>query len=131
MEPTRSTKLPRPFPQVARGEGLGFRYDEDITNDWLSAIRTATREDIELQAVGHAVQHGWPARKKDVVPKSQMYYSCNGNMTIQDGFVYKDDRVVIPSSLRSAMIKQLHSTHIGMESCLRLARECFFWPGMT
>ena len=105
--------------------------DEDITNDWLSAIRTATRDDIELQAVGHAVQHGWPARKKDVNPNAQTYYSCNDEMTIQDGLVYKNDRVVIPSSLRSAMIKQLHSTHLGMESCLRLARECFYWPGMT
>ena len=49
------------------------------------------------------------------------YYPCSGEMTMQDGLLYKNDGVVIPSSLRSAMIKQLHSTHLGRESCLRLA----------
>ena len=27
--------------------------------------------------------------------------------------------------------ERLHSSHIGVNGCLRRARECMYWPGMT
>jgi len=39
--------------------------------------------------------------------------------------------VVIPSSLHSSIKEKVHSSHMGVESCLRRARECVFWPGMS
>ena len=29
------------------------------------------------------------------------------------------------------MIKQVHSRHLGIESCLKQSRDVLFWPGMT
>ena len=29
------------------------------------------------------------------------------------------------------MKEQLHSSHIGVNGCLRRARDCMYWPGMT
>ena len=29
------------------------------------------------------------------------------------------------------MITQVHSSHLGIESCLNKARDVLFWPGMT
>ena len=39
--------------------------------------------------------------------------------------------MVIPSSLRRDMKEKLHASHLGVESCLRRARETIFWPGMS
>lgn len=39
--------------------------------------------------------------------------------------------MVIPSSLHSSIKEKVHSSHMGVESCLRRARECVFWPGMS
>lgn len=33
--------------------------------------------------------------------------------------------------LRGEIKVKLHSSHLGIESCLRRARECVFWPGMN
>ena len=39
--------------------------------------------------------------------------------------------MVIPSSLRRDMKQKLHASHLGVELCLRRARETIFWPGMS
>ena len=45
--------------------------------------------------------------------------------------MFKGDRVVIPVSLRKEIKEAIHSSHIGIEGCLRRARECIYWPGMN
>ena len=52
-------------------------------------------------------------------------------MTIQDGIVYKGERIVIPSSMRKEMKEKAHAGHLGINSCLRRARDLIFWPGMS
>lgn len=51
--------------------------------------------------------------------------------TTQDGLLFRGQRVVVPKVLRRGMIERLHSAHVGIESCLRRARECLYWPGMN
>ena len=52
-------------------------------------------------------------------------------LTVQDGLVFKGNSVVIPKSLRADMKLKIHSSHLGIEACLRRARECIYWPGMS
>ncbi len=42
--------------------------------------------------------------------------------------MFKGDIVVIPVSLLEEMQEAIHSSHIGIEGCLRRARECIYWP---
>jgi len=46
---------------------------------------------------------------------------------IQDQLIFKGPVVVIPVALRA----KCHASHIGVESCLRRARESMFWPRMS
>ena len=52
-------------------------------------------------------------------------------LTLQDGLIFKANAVVIPKNLRADMKVRIHSSHLGTESCLRRARECIYWPGMS
>ena len=52
-------------------------------------------------------------------------------MTIQNGLIFQGNRVVIPRAMRDTMVKKIHSSHIGINGCLRRAREALFWPGMS
>ena len=45
-------------------------------------------------------------------------------------FIFRGERCVIPEDMRSDVLKQLH-THIGIEGCLKRARESIHWPGMS
>ena len=50
---------------------------------------------------------------------------------VQDGLIFKSNRVVIPKELRADMLKKIHTSHLGIDGCLRRARECLFWPQMN
>ena len=39
--------------------------------------------------------------------------------------------IVVPTSHRSILKAKLHSSHLGVDGCLRRAKECLFWPNMT
>ena len=45
--------------------------------------------------------------------------------------MFKGDLVVIPAAMRKEMIVAVHATHIGVEGCVRRARDTMFWPQMT
>ncbi|KAK3713862.1 hypothetical protein QZH41_010915, partial [Actinostola sp. cb2023] len=54
--------------------------------------------------------------------------SLNYNIDIQ---YRQGDRLVIPKSMRKSIKKELHSSHSGIDGCLRRARESVYWPGMS
>lgn len=42
-----------------------------------------------------------------------------------------EDRIVIPKTMREAILKALHRGHPGIRRTKQLAREFVYWPGMT
>lgn len=73
---------------------------------------------------------GWPAKRDDVEPSLRPYFNFRNELAAQQGVIYRGERVVVPLNLRKDMIKRIHSSHIGMEGCLRRARVSLYWPGM-
>ena len=49
----------------------------------------------------------------------------------QDGIIFKGLRCIIPATLRQKIREKLHSTHIGVQGCLRRARKLVYWPAMN
>ena len=97
----------------------------------IQKIRSETSEDEALQQLRSTIQHGWP-ETKDTVPNLVLpYFNIRDELSIHDGLVYRGERIVIPVSLRSQMKKIIHNSHLGIESCLRRARDCLYWPGMN
>ena len=45
--------------------------------------------------------------------------------------MYRADRVVIPASMRKEMKERIHTGHLGINSCIRRARDVMYWPGMS
>ena len=59
------------------------------------------------------------------------YLSCRADITVQNGLLFKGERIIVPSQLRKEMMEKIHSSHLGIEGCLRRAREVFYWPRMN
>jgi len=95
-------------------------------------FRIETKNDEVLQAAKATVQSGWPAKKRDLPPTVAiyMYYDTRDELVIQDGLLFRGDRLAVPKALRKRMLKALHSSHQGIESRLRRAREAIYWPIM-
>ena len=52
-------------------------------------------------------------------------------MSIQDGLIFKGERVVVPQASRSELLRRIHSSHLGVNGFLNRARGCLYWPSMT
>ena len=63
--------------------------------------------------------------------KHVLIFDVRDELSVQESLIFKGERVLVPKLLRNDMIKRVHSTHLGVEGCLRRARECFYWPGMN
>ena len=96
----------------------------------LQEIKSATEVDAELQALAFIITQGWPERRADVPSQLQFYFSFREELSIQDGVVFKEERIEVPSSLRQCMMDKVHASHLGIQGCLRRAKEAFYWPGI-
>ena len=54
----------------------------------------------------------------------------NTGISVHDELRFRGSQVIVPKALRSDFIKQIHSGHLGMEACVRRARDILYWPGM-
>ena len=97
----------------------------------LQDIRTVAATDPEQAILSSLVSAGWPNDKAAVPELAQPYWPLRHELTFHDGLLFKQDRVVIPSSLRTTLLRKLHAAHRGPEITLRHARNCVFWPGLS
>ena len=102
-----------------------------IRKERFEKLKDATDNDEALQKLKSVIMNGWPDDKSRLPMEVTPYHSFHDELSVQDGLIFKRDRVVIPFSMRSEMKQLLHSTHSGIDACLKRARECLYWPGMT
>lgn len=99
--------------------------------DRLQEVKEATRADEVLTELKKVILSGWPLHKDDVPAAAKPYYDYRDELTVQDGLVLRGERIVIPATMRADMKQRVHAGHLGINSCLRRARELIYWPGMS
>ena len=88
-------------------------------------IAAETEKDTVLQRVIKNLNEGWSRGD------CQQYYNIRAELSVVNGLLLRKNRIVIPQSLRSEMLKRLHEGHLGMEKCKRRARTAVYWPGIN
>ena len=109
---------------------IDARESTYISKGCLDEIEQRTKEDPILQELDRVIRKGWPETKAEAPLQLRPYFHCRDELSSQEGIIYRGDRVVIPTSLRKAMTKKIHSSHLGTEGCLRRARISLYWPRM-
>ena len=102
-----------------------------VSEEKLEQCKDATRKDLTLQKLKTTVISGWPERKSQVDPELREYWNIKGEISVCDDLLLRQDRLIVPSSLREEMLSQIHSSHLGIEKCKRRARDLLYWPGMN
>lgn len=96
-----------------------------------TAIQQATESDATLRELKTTIRRGWPATKAEVSANISGYFTFRDELSLQNGLVFKGERLVIPMSVKADMLAKIHRSHIGIQGCLRRAREVVYWPGMS
>lgn len=60
----------------------------------------------------------------------RFYYKIRNDISVENGIVYFNNRIIIPSSLRKTMLNLLHESHQGITKSKLRAKEVMYWPGM-
>ena len=102
-----------------------------ISDHRLTEIRESTARDESLQLLKDVILNGWPEDRSSLPIQVHPYFPYRDELTVQDGLIFRGERVVIPKDLRQSAKERAHSSHLGIEGCLRRARECLFWPNMN
>ena len=92
----------------------------------LDDVRRATSVDTVLSRVITFMRSGWPGiiLAKSLKPFKQRYKK----MSIEEGCLMWSLRAVIPLSLRSRVLQELHESHTGTSRMKSLARMNVRWP---
>ena len=97
----------------------------------LLQIQRATEMDESLQILKAAIQQGWPEDKSALRAIISPYFNVRNEMSVQDGLIFKGERVVVTQSCRGELLRRIHNSHLGVNGCLSRARKCLYWPGKT
>lgn len=65
-----------------------------------------------------------------VMPKI-LSHKIRDTVSVAKGLLLRDNRIVIPHSLRPEILRRLHEGHLGIEKCKRRARTAVYWPGIN
>lgn len=101
-----------------------------VSEERVQEIRQNTTDDQQLQLLKRTVMVGWPEKREDVDQDIQCYFPFREEISLQHGLLFKGDRVIIPRHMQVSIMDRLHSSHIGIQGCLRRAREAVYWPKM-
>ena len=52
-------------------------------------------------------------------------------ISLHNGLLFKSQRVIVPKTMKSEILSRVHSSHQGIVSCLRKAKDIVFWPEMN
>lgn len=94
----------------------------DIT--W-NEIEIESEEDAELKMVRSALKtNKWSTELRQ-------YEEQKKNMYSMGPLLFKNERVVLPKTLRSTALQSAHGGHIGEMAMKRVMRQFFWWPKMS
>ena len=102
-----------------------------MTEHRILEIKKATESDDEMKLLKSIIINGWPGDKLQLPPEVLPDFSIRDELSVQDGIIFRGERAVIPAELRNVLKEKIHSSHLGIEGCLRRAREAIYWPNMN
>ncbi|XP_045445754.1 uncharacterized protein K02A2.6-like [Melitaea cinxia] len=94
----------------------------------LTDVAKHTQRDPVLSKVFTYLREGWPK----IIDKELLNYKGKERelYLIKDCIIWRD-RIVIPNSLKSKVLIELHAGHLGINKMQALANSCFWWPNIS
>lgn len=110
-------------------------YEIQTLNSWpasesrLQNIKKEQDCDDEIKRVKKYIVSEWPESAKIELP---IYYKCRNEFSVVNGMLLYDDRIVIPVSMKSEILKRVHDDgHLSLNKCRKRVQQSVWWPGIS
>ena len=104
---TESTNIDDEQIKINRVDRLG------LDNDTLSKFRVQTSANETSRVVMEYVLKGWPTAKDETDELAREYWSFGEELSVEDGLLFKSERIVVPSAMRAKVLDEIHGDHMG------------------
>ncbi|KAK7882125.1 hypothetical protein WMY93_028299 [Mugilogobius chulae] len=101
-----------------------------ISSSYMQTLKEQLKMDSVCAHVMDMCTQGWPDHAKQE-PLLKNYWPDRATLTVKDGLLLKDTRLVIPSAMRNDVLAKLHEGHQGVVKCKARARQTVWWPGLS
>jgi len=98
-----------------------------ISDPRLEEIRQEIQADETMKILMKVILQGWPDDKASMSSLALPYFNQRDELTVQNGLIFRGERVVVPKQLRELMKQKIHSSLMGTEACLRRAMHLLAW----
>ena len=107
-----------------------FLYSVSNVVTW-SMIKEATISDPILLELSKVIQEGFPELSKDLPITLRPYYRIASSLCVVDGVILAGQRIVVPTTLRKAILESLHAAHQSINSMCARANDSVYWPNIS
>ena len=97
----------------------------------LNTIREHVNRDQQYIDLIETIENGFPNRKELTLEHLQPFWSLREELYTNKNIVYIAGKPLIPKSLRSQLLNELHLSHQGVSTMKSNARQQFYWPRMN
>ena len=59
------------------------------------------------------------------------YWTFREELTIEDGLILKETRIIIPNNQWKTILELIHEGHLGLNKCKLRAKKTVYWPGLN
>lgn len=126
--------LPDSMPNLIEGLDLhvhSVKQQLCVTDRRIESIRQAIFQDKSMQILKQTIQNGWPEDRPLCPPEKNDFWNHRDELSVEDSLIFRGQKLVIPVMLRSDMINQVHTGHLGVTKTIERAKDNMFWPGMA
>lgn len=102
-----------------------------ISDAKFKIFQEETSKDSHLVNLIKIIKDSFPENKTQLEDEFKVYWGYRDELTTTNGLIFKNNRILVPKSLRKEMFAKVHLTHLGREKTKLLARDILFWPGLN
>jgi hypothetical protein len=96
----------------------------------LSKARTTASNPVLAKLIT-TINNGWHESLKETDPELQIFFNFREQLIVQDDIVFKGEKIVVPSTLRSDHLNQIHQGHPCLEAMKNRVCDIFYWPALS
>uniref|UniRef100_A0A8D8QR86 RNA-directed DNA polymerase n=1 Tax=Cacopsylla melanoneura TaxID=428564 RepID=A0A8D8QR86_9HEMI len=74
--------------------------------------------------------NGWPGNTNNLSGEIAHFVPMRSSISVQDGLVFYEEKLIVPKSMRGYLLKLAHETHLGYDKIKDQLCNRFYWPGI-